>query len=51
MKLTNIIKNLNEKYYTYYLFDGIINKKDFDPNNIKTDKKSYKMFLFFILDI
>ena len=51
MKLTNIIKYLNEKYYTYYLFDGIINKKDFDLNNIKTDKKSYKMFLLFILDI
>ena len=27
---------------TNYFFDGMINIKNFDPNQIKIDKKSYK---------
>ena len=34
------VKDINIKNNTYYVFDDIINIKDFDPNNIKIDKKS-----------
>ena len=30
------------KNHTYYFFYYIFNIKDFDPNDIKVDKKSYK---------
>ena len=30
------------KNHTYYFFNDIINIKNFDPNNIKTDEKPYK---------
>ena len=40
--MSNIVKDINIKNHTYYFFDDIINRKDFDPNNIKTDEKSYK---------
>ena len=36
------IKELNIKNSTYYFFDDMINIKDFDPNLLKIDKKSYK---------
>ena len=36
------IKEINIKNRTYYFFDDIINIKNFDPNLLKTDKKSYK---------
>ena len=36
------IKEINIKNWTYYFFDDIINIKDFDPNLLKADKKSYK---------
>ena len=29
------------KNHTYYFFDDIINIKNFDPNKLKIDKKSY----------
>ena len=45
------VKDINIKNRTYYLFDDIMNIRDFDPNSIKTDEKSYKMFLFTILDM
>ena len=45
------VKNLNIKNHRYYFFDDIINIKDFDPNNIKIDETSYKIFLFTIIDI
>ena len=35
--IKQIIKN-----QTYYFFDDMINIKDFDPSQIKIDKKSYK---------
>ena len=40
--MSNNVKDINIKYHTYYLFDDIINIKDFDQNNIKIDEKSYK---------
>ena len=36
------IKEINIKNQTYYFFDYMINIKDFDPNVLKIDKKSYK---------
>ena len=39
----------NIKNHTYYSFDDIINIKDFDPNNIKTDKKSCKNILIYYI--
>ena len=31
--------NISIENHTYYFFDDIINIKNFDPNNIKTDEK------------
>ena len=45
------VKDINIKNRTYYFFDDIMNIRDSDPNSIKTDEKSYKMFLFTILDM
>ena len=36
------IEEINIKNRTYYFFDDMINIKDFDPNLLKIDKKSYK---------
>ena len=36
------IKEINIKNRTHYFFDDIINIKNFDPNLLKIDKKSYK---------
>ena len=35
------------KNQTYYLFNDMINIKNFDPNNIKIDEKSYKNILIY----
>ena len=40
--MSNKDKDINIKNHTYYFFDDIIIIKNFDPNNIKTDKKPYK---------
>ena len=48
MKTSNNVKDINIKNHTYYFFDDIINVKDFDPNNIKIDKKSRKnIFIYY----
>ena len=36
------IKEINIKNLKYYFFNDIINIKDFDPNLLKIDKKTYK---------
>ena len=33
----------------YYFLDHIINIKDFDPNNVKIDEKSYKDILIYYI--
>ena len=43
------VKDINLKNHTYYFFDDIINIKDFDPNNIKTGEKSYKIILIYYI--
>ena len=40
--MSNKFKDVSIKCHTYYFFDNIINIKNFDPNNIKIDEKSYK---------
>ena len=43
------VKAINIKNPTCYFFDDIINKKDFDPKNIKIDQMSYKnIFIYHI---
>ena len=46
------VKDINNKNRTYYFFDGIINIKDFDPNNIKINEKiqKYSYLLYWIYD-
>ena len=36
------MKEINIKNWTDYFFDDMISIKDFDPNLLKIDKKSYK---------
>ena len=43
------VKNINLKTHTCYFFADIINIKDFDPNNIKLDEKSYKNILIYYI--
>ena len=43
------VKDVSIKNRTYYFFNDIIIIKDFDPENIKTDEKSYKNILFYCM--
>ena len=43
------VKDINIKNHTYYFFGNITNLKDFDPNNIKINEKSYKNTLFYYI--
>ena len=47
--MSNNVKDINIKNHTYYFFDDTINIKDFDPNNIKIDEKSYKNVLIYCI--
>ena len=47
--MSNIVKDINTKNHIYYFFDHIINIKDFDPNNVKIDEKSYKNILIYYI--
>ena len=40
--MCNKVKDIDIKNHTYYFFDYISNIKNFDPNNVKIDEKSYK---------
>ena len=46
--MINKFKETSIKNNTYCFFDDIINIKNFDPNNIKIDEKSYKNILIYI---
>ena len=46
-KMSNKMSNI--KNHTDYFFDDIINIKDFDPNNINIDEKSYKNILIYYI--
>ena len=43
--MSNNIKETGMKNHTYCFFYDIINIKNFDPDKIKKDEKSYKSFL------
>ena len=47
--MSNKIKDIDIKNYTYDFFNDIINIKNLDPNNIKTDKTSYKNILIYYI--
>ena len=47
--MNNKVKDISIKNHTYYFFDDIINIKNFDPSNIKTDEKSYKNILIYYI--
>ena len=36
------VKKINIKNRTYYFYNDIMDLKDFEPNMLKIDKKSYK---------
>ena len=44
----NKVKDIDIKNRTYF-FNDIIDIKNFDPNNIETDEKTYKnIFIYYI---
>ena len=45
--MSNKVKDISIKYQTHYFFDDIINRKSFDPNNIKIGKMSCKNILVY----
>ena len=47
--MSNKVKNIDIENRTYYIFYDIINIKNFDPNNIKIDDKSYKNILIYYI--
>ena len=42
-------KQLNNKNRTYYSYNGLINLKDFNPNILKLDKKSFNYISMYYL--
>ena len=49
-KMSNKVKDTDIKICTYCFFNDIINIKNFDPNNIKIDEKSYKNILIHYIE-
>ena len=43
--MSNKVKDINVNDHIYYFFNDVINIKNFDPNNIKIDEKTYKNIL------
>ena len=49
IKMNNKVKDIDIKNYIYYFFNGMINIKAFDPNNIKLDENWYKNILVYYI--
>ena len=47
--MNNKIKDIDIKNRTYYFFDDTTNIKNFDPNKIEIDGKSYKNILIYYI--
>ena len=47
--MSNKVKNIDRKNRTYYFFNDIVKIKNFDPNDIKIDKKQYKNILIYYI--
>ena len=45
--MSNKVKDIRIKNHTYYFSDDTIKIKIFDPNNTKTDEKSYKNVIIY----
>ena len=45
--MSNKVKDINIKNRTYSFFNGMIIIKNFDPNIIKTNEKSYNIILIY----
>ena len=45
IKMSNTVKDIDTKNGKYYIFNDIINYKNFDPNNIKIGENSYKNYI------
>ena len=43
------VKQLNIKNRTYYFYNDLINALNFEPNNLKLDKKNGKTLIFIIM--
>ena len=43
------VKDIDIKNLTYNFFDDIVNLRNFDPNNMKIDEKSYKDILIYYI--
>ena len=43
------IRKINIKNRTFYFFNDMVNFKDFDPNVLKIDKRSYKNTNFYYI--
>ena len=50
LKVSNKVKNINKKT-EQITFSMILLIENFNPNDIKIDEKSSKIFLFIILDV
>ena len=48
--MNNKFKDIDINNHTYYFFDDTINIKNFNPNSIKTDEKSYKNILVYYIE-
>ena len=48
--MSNKIKDVDIKNHTYYFFDGIINIKNVDLDNIKIDETSCKNILIYYIE-
>ena len=48
--MNNKFKDIDINNHKYYFFDDTINIKNFNPNSIKTDEKSYKNILVYYIE-
>ena len=49
--MSDKVKDMSIKSCSYCFFDDFISIKNFDSNNIKIDKKSYKKILIYYVTI
>ena len=47
--MSNKVEDIDIKNQTFYVFNDNINIKNFDPNNIKLDEKSFKDILIYYI--
>ena len=47
-EMSNKVEDIDIKNQTYYIFNDIIDRKIFDPNNIKIQKKTIKKYSYLL---